>query len=105
MPWVVAKGQVSQKSSCTVGQDRKTNLEQRAEVAAQELESPPPVFNRYYHMFAKGELTKLVHDAANELGLSIGSQEDKSEGSGIEIVQDGWERSNYYVELRRWECK
>ena len=105
MPWVVAKGQVSQKSSCKIEQDRKTNSGQHEEVVAQEPENPPPVFNRYYHMFAKGELTRLVHDAANELGLSIGPQEDKSEGSGIEIVQDGWERSNYYVELRRWECK
>ncbi|KAG5639529.1 hypothetical protein H0H81_000674 [Sphagnurus paluster] len=62
------------------------------------------VFNRYYHMFAKGELSGLVHDAAKDLGLHVGEQpETSSPTRGVDIVQDGWERSNYYVELRCWE--
>lgn len=63
-----------------------------------------PVYNRYYHMFAKGELAGLVVDAATSLGLQVSVKPDKTEQPlrGVEILQDGWERSNYYVELRRW---
>lgn len=76
-----------------------------------ETGSEAKVFNRFYHMFAQGELTQLVCDAANDMGLVVKfSSNDSTIGScitegtrGIEIVQDGWERSNYYVELRRWE--
>ncbi|KAJ7905361.1 S-adenosyl-L-methionine-dependent methyltransferase [Mycena olivaceomarginata] len=62
------------------------------------------VFNRYYHMFDDGELAGLVTLAAEELGLVVGRP---STGSlrGVEIVQDGWERSNHYVELRRWQTQ
>lgn len=65
----------------------------------------PQVFNRYYHMFAQGELVGLVTDAARDMGYQLGdvSVAGEDHGSGIEIVQAGWERSNYYVELRRWE--
>lgn len=64
------------------------------------------VFNRYYHMFARGELVGLVHDAVNELGRQLGSpspSKDSPVSRGVDVVQDGWERSNYYVELRCWE--
>ncbi|KAG6845737.1 hypothetical protein H0H87_005003 [Tephrocybe sp. NHM501043] len=72
---------------------------------AREKTTGQQVFNRYYHMFAKGELSGLVCDAARELGLDVGSSQatDSHRQRGIEIVQDGWERSNYYVELRCWE--
>lgn len=64
----------------------------------------PQVFNRYYHIFAKGELGGLVHDAAKELGIEVGLVPAfEGRAQGVEIMQDGWERSNYYVELRRWE--
>ncbi|TFK72198.1 hypothetical protein BDN72DRAFT_836590 [Pluteus cervinus] len=65
------------------------------------------VFNRYYHMFAKGELVGLVLEAAATLGLEIGSPSEGTtkSGRGVEIVQDGWERSNYYVELRCWRTQ
>ena len=56
-------------------------------------------------MFAKGELRELVCEAADGLGLHIGGVSDAQgtrETEGIEIVQDGWEWSNYYVEFRRW---
>ena len=64
------------------------------------------VLNRYYHMFAKGELRGLVEDAASILELHIGSPISNRAfplARGVEIVQEGWERSNYYVELRCWE--
>ncbi|KAH8107100.1 S-adenosyl-L-methionine-dependent methyltransferase [Cristinia sonorae] len=86
----------------------------------QQLETPTPetsqedvaresqqrVFNRYYHMFAKGELTALVHDAARGLALEVGPEPVGSEEKrrGLHIVEDGWERSNYYVEFKCWEC-
>lgn len=74
------------------------------------MEGPDPsggiqeqVYNRYYHMFAKGELTGLVHEAATGLNLIVGIATGQLPSTeGVEIVQDGWERSNYYVELRRW---
>lgn len=67
-------------------------------------------YNRYYHMFEEGELMELVCEAATDLGLLVGSAPVKGSGDGagpqavcgVEIVQDGWERSNYYVELRLW---
>ncbi|KAI0725164.1 S-adenosyl-L-methionine-dependent methyltransferase [Fomitopsis betulina] len=69
----------------------------------------PKVFNRYYHMFAQGELRQLVEEAALELGLEVGSEVDQQHDSGkvvqgLEVIQDGWERSNYYVELKRWNA-
>jgi len=64
------------------------------------------VLKRYYHMFAKGELRGLVEDAARVLELQVGSPISNRAfplARGVEIVQEGWERSNYYVELRCWE--
>jgi tRNA (uracil-5-)-methyltransferase TRM9 len=61
------------------------------------------VFHRYYHMFDRGELARLVEAAAKNMGLAIGPM--AARGSGVEMVQVGWERSNYYVELRRWKAK
>ncbi|KAF7322866.1 UDP-N-acetylglucosamine transferase subunit ALG13 [Mycena chlorophos] len=57
------------------------------------------VFNRYYHMFADGELDALVVSAAQEMGLHVGA----GASEGVEIVQQGWERSNHFVELRRYK--
>lgn len=92
VPWVV-QGQLQQK----VKQDGT-----QSEVKG--LPSVSPVFKRYYHMFAKGELASLVHEAANDMGLAIGAKDVERSCDGVEVVQDGWERSNYYVELRRWQC-
>lgn len=74
-----------------------TNLPGNSEAAA-----VAPVYHRYYHMFAKGELTRLTCEAAQGMGLVVGPPEKGRRG--IEIIQDGWERSNYYVELRCWEA-
>jgi tRNA (uracil-5-)-methyltransferase TRM9 len=80
VPWVMSDG----------------NLEQKG---------PTPLYNRYYHMFAKGELRKVVLDAAQHLGLFVGSKESNpSVTRGLEIVQDGWSRSNYYIEFHCWKC-
>ncbi|PPQ72092.1 hypothetical protein CVT24_008379 [Panaeolus cyanescens] len=86
VPWVLSK-QLS-KASVTDAQSTE-----------------PQVFNRYYHMFAKGELPLLVREAAEELGLRVGvaSKDLEDKLRGVEVVQDGWERSNYYVELRLWQ--
>ena len=57
---------------------------------------------------AVGELGVLAREAANELGLHFGpscsgAYLGKSNViQGVEVIQDGWERSNYFVELRRW---
>lgn len=58
---------------------------------------------RYYHLFAPEELSRLVHDAASRLGLLVGSAQDAPIGTrGLDIVRGGWERSNWYLEIRRW---
>jgi tRNA (uracil-5-)-methyltransferase TRM9 len=68
---------------------------------------PPDAIRRYYHMFSKDELRGLVQSAAQELGLKVSSppsNEAKVKGTeGVWIVESGWERSNYYIELRRWQ--
>ena len=58
-------------------------------------------------MFAKDELRGLVQLAAQEIGLEVDSPslneaEMAMATEGVEIVANGWERSNYYIELRRW---
>lgn len=93
VPWVLSsQGKKDSKSKDT---DNKTG----------DPQSSDKVFNRYYHMFAQGELTELVRDAAEGLGIRICKQSEGVAAEGIEIVQDGWERSNYYVELRRWQAQ
>lgn len=84
VPWVLSKG-----------------LSKTAEL--EQDQTKPEVFNRYYHMFAKGELRDLVEEAAKEFRLHVGSERNGCRG--VEIVQDGWERSNYYVELRMWNLE
>jgi len=82
VPWVLSK-QLSSKASTS---------------------EEPQVFNRYYHMFSKGELGELVLEAAMSAGLQVGAKPSGGASNllGVEIVQNGWERSNYYVELTRW---
>ncbi|KZT67773.1 S-adenosyl-L-methionine-dependent methyltransferase [Daedalea quercina L-15889] len=88
----------------------KTRAKNAASQNAEETAERSKVFNRYYHMFAQGELRQLVGEAALELGLVVSSPNEMKDGNGdslihgLEIVQDGWERSNYYIEIRRWEC-
>jgi len=49
----------------------------------------------------------LVQSASQDLGLKVGppsSNEAEAHGTeGVEIVVSGWERSNHYIELRRWQ--
>ncbi|KAG9031113.1 tRNA methyltransferase, has a role in tRNA modification [Tulasnella sp. JGI-2019a] len=72
------------------------------------------VFQRYYHFFEADELHNLVCEAAAFMELQIGSPPHRDQdyslsvGStkttkGVEIVNEGWERSNLYIELRLWE--
>jgi tRNA (uracil-5-)-methyltransferase TRM9 len=100
VPWVMSKelqGTAKQKAA-----SQSPDIWESTPQPSVQSDKHPQVFNRYYHMFAHGELTKLVMEAASELGLRVGPP---SSGAmqGIEIVQDSWERSNYYVELRRWQ--
>ncbi|KAL6300531.1 hypothetical protein BKA93DRAFT_513500 [Sparassis latifolia] len=114
VPWVLStqpppktkpetKGKALSSATVSPGPREASRL---TEPTRQESKS----FNRYYHMFAEGELSKLVREATNDLGITVGHSEadDVTENSsrrGVEIVQDGWERSNYYVELRCWDSR
>ncbi|KAI8998575.1 S-adenosyl-L-methionine-dependent methyltransferase [Trametes punicea] len=106
VPWVLAQPIGSQPKARRKG--RPVDQSDMAEATIEDDATPncpptaPRVFDRYYHMFAKGELTELVTEAAVDMGLQIGEPDGKSGVSGLQIVQDGWERSNYFVELRRW---
>ncbi|KAL0580271.1 tRNA methyltransferase, has a role in tRNA modification [Marasmius crinis-equi] len=75
-------------------------------VMAGKPEAEQHVLNRYYHMFAEGELIALVTEAAQQMGLHVGPRkEGNPETRGVEVVQSGWERSNHYVELRLWDMR
>jgi len=63
------------------------------------------IYHRYYHMFADGELRHLVDEAMKELDLKLGDQHAGLKGKGFSVVQEGWERSNYYIELLSWQNK
>lgn len=78
-----------------------------AKPATEEAHQKPQVYNRYYHMFAKGELSTLVEEAARQIGLSIGPKPQTAVDNqkGVDIIQHGWERSNYYVELKLWTTR
>lgn len=77
----------------------------------QTLNAPkdrPDAIQRYYHMFAKDELRGLVQLAVQEIGLEVDSpflnEADTVKATeGVEVIESGWERSNYYIELRRWQ--
>ena len=81
---------------------------QRTEQTQNAPKDRPDAIQRYYHMFAKGELRELVQLAVQEIGLEVDSpfldEADTVKATeGVEIVKNGWERSNYYIELKRWQ--
>jgi len=116
VPWVLSQQNTNKGKDKARGGSRRdpisSNIDSTRSLYDQTGKAPgtptqdePQVFNRYYHMFARGELAELVRGAASDLGLYVGAQTGKAiEGGerGLEIVQDGWERSNYYIELRCW---
>jgi tRNA (uracil-5-)-methyltransferase TRM9 len=91
------------KSKSRRGHPKSEPAELSAPLAVAE---PPPVFQRYYHLFVAGELSGLASAAAEQLELVVGpkpSDEDGSAGQrGVFVSLEGWERSNLYVELTRW---
>ena len=96
VPWSLSTGRA------------RSEVPEIKEAARNAPETTPEVIQRYYHMFAKGELGQLVQVAAQEMGLKVvppppmNQVEGVGYAEGIEVVASGWERSNYYVELRRW---
>ena len=93
----------TEQASTDAGQDVLVPWVLSSTPSTGEKEGADRVLNRYYHMFAQGELANLVRQAAQEMGLEVGRREDFEAGAtGLEIVRDDWERSNYYVELHRW---
>jgi len=94
VPWVLSK-QHTQVMTCN----------QSLDLFPSEVERPD-IYHRYYHLFADGELVALARGAAEELGLEVSPfpEMHTTKKRGVEIVQEGWERSNHYIELRRWEC-
>jgi len=105
VPWVLSQQIVEKPESKTSDPHTSAPISKSAE----QINSPN-IVNRYYHMFAQGELVDLASSAATELGLEVGLPplRDKVDSAsiktrGMTIVQDGWERSNYYVELQCWE--
>lgn len=102
VPWVLSKdvqGNSKQSKKDDQNSEIQESLLRRQET---KFQVAPQIFNRYYHMFARGELIELVTAAASSMGLQVGPL-GASAALGIEVVQSGWERSNYYVELRRWQ--
>lgn len=52
------------------------------------------VYNRYYHLFVKGELRELVERAAADEGFKVGSPQ----GRYMRVVSEGWEADNWWIE-------
>ncbi|KAI0046711.1 S-adenosyl-L-methionine-dependent methyltransferase [Auriscalpium vulgare] len=100
VPWVLNPQPGPQKTS----RRRKAATESEPE-PSHEVQIEPQTFHRYYHMFAEGELDGLVNEAAKQLRLVIGPHTSAQRHTlGVEIVQSGWERSNHYVEVKRWQA-
>ncbi|KIO17644.1 hypothetical protein M407DRAFT_32669 [Tulasnella calospora MUT 4182] len=96
VPWVLA----DQQKAKAAGPASQASSE-----LATEVKEESKVYDRYYHFFQSWELKDLVTEAAKEMGLHVGPLDASLRGSisrGMEIVKDGWERSNLYVELRMW---
>jgi len=100
VPWVLTTQKAGRQGLRAPKRNDTSVVEAPVEVKSAEEHSK--VFNRYYHMFSEGELYELTTTAAQGLGLAVGSESDVSDDQGVEIVQCGWERSNYYIEIRRW---
>ncbi|KAG2157318.1 hypothetical protein DEU56DRAFT_14367 [Suillus clintonianus] len=102
VPWMMSQHQHTAKGKFKG--DTPSSATSKEDAAVAMIAAETPVYNRYYHMFAKCELKQLTIQAAEELGLMVGPQESANTKGcrGVEIIQEGWERSNYYVELRRW---
>lgn len=77
-----------------------------AKSKAEDTTGIPKIYQRYYHFFSASELSDLFCRAAAELDIVVGPVGQKSDSSreyfGAEIVNTGWERSNYYLEARMW---
>lgn len=105
VPWVLTGSKAREGS-----REKRAKDKDRSAHVTDEVVEPPfqqrQRFERYYHMFAEGELVDLASEAIRDMELVIGKvgeiRDAGRETKGVEIVQDGWERSNYFVELRRW---
>lgn len=87
-----------------------SNLQKPMPAGEETSEPKSQVYNRYYHMFEKGELRALVLVAAHEMGIIAAPSthpHSETQTSGetrfIDIVKDDWERSNFYVEFRLYK--
>ncbi|KAI0362187.1 S-adenosyl-L-methionine-dependent methyltransferase [Trametes cingulata] len=111
VPWVLAQPAEPKSKARRKGKTDSQTAQEETGTREGTPPAAPKVYDRYYHMFAKGELNELVIEAAEELGLQVGEpgagdgppRSGEAVVYGLQIVQDGWERSNYYVELRRWK--
>lgn len=105
--WATEQDELSKRRFPTVGQDVLVpwTCSDRDRDTPEASKSVPRIYNRYYHMFGKGELSDLVKGAAQRLELDLGPPTAGAAGKrGIEIVREGWDRSNYYVELQLWQA-
>ncbi|THH18495.1 hypothetical protein EW146_g2505 [Bondarzewia mesenterica] len=110
VPWMLTTDKPRDKAKGRKGPKTSSHVNAQTEKVenATTKEIEPKQFDRYYHMFAKGELLDLACQVARDMGLRIGprpstkTEGDKEKIVGVEIVQSGWERSNYYIEIRRW---
>ena len=94
MPWVLTED----------GEAKLQSLDEKEQGQGNVSKGKRRIYNRYYHMFEKGELRELVIEAAEELDISVAESRqiiDKAvTRTTLDIIKDDWERSNYYLEFR-----
>lgn len=63
-------------------------------------DAAPIVYERYYRLFAEGELDELVRSAALELGLIVDAADPRA-GPALIVERTLFERGNWAIEARR----
>lgn len=110
VPWKLTEN--TPGPSCKVEKALPKQISEAPIEDAEQTSTKPgtAVFNRYYHMFDRGELRDLVVAAAKGMDISseepgsrIHSENGTQKKTFIEIVKDDWEKSNYYVEFRLYQ--
>ncbi len=72
------------------------NLRQEKSTSEHQQRNELVAFNRYYHMFDKGELRLLVKEAAAEIGIEEQAETDRRRG----LLRFGYRKNLFRIRSR-----